>query len=406
MKNCPFSRFRYLVALPIFVAQGLLSNPPLMAAEKSKKIDVSEVAVQEESTVWITEEQGWSAHRVFGLCRTNADTVLAFNEVRLGDGSDISPHHLVLKRSTDHGKIWSDNIFIEQCTNGEAWANPTPVVERTTGKIFLFYALNHENNATQVFYRTSDDDGRNWSDRVEVTNLFENDPLKRLFHLPGPGHGIQTSDGKLVLPIWHRYSLKDEAGENRPAENRGYSVSLLISEDAGATWFSGGYLPDSHGANESRVTELNDGRLLLNARSGNGDPEKSETTRILAITPPDGRTWSDTSSDTAMRPFIKCDSALITAQVLSKTHTRDVLLFSRPDHPKQRRNTTVSISTDSGASWPVDIFVNEGSGYSDMIEFSDGTIGLLYAKAGPATRHSGPVVFARFQIDSLVNAEN
>lgn len=369
--------------------------------EPSTKVDLQTVALQPESIVWKQDEEGWRVHRLFGLCVSKNDTVLAFNEVRLGDGSDISPHHLVLKRSTDQGRTWGENIFIERCDNGEAWANPTPIVDRQTGRIFLFYALNQSNDATQIFYRTSDDDGLTWSAPIEVTAAFDDDPLKRKFHLPGPGHGIQTSSGQFVMPVWHRFPLKDEEGQHQKAERRGYGVSLLVSRDGGKTWTNGAYLPEEHGTNESRIAELLDGTLLLNARSGLGDPEKGESTRILAKAPADGATWTSIATDSAMRPFIKCDAGLLKSQKWSQSLGRDVLIFSRPDNAKQRRNTSISVSTDGGQSWSHDIVISPGSGYSDLAEFSDGSIGLLYAQAGPTTRQSGPVCFVRFQVDFL-----
>lgn len=246
------------------------------ANEASTKIRIENVALQEESVVWLEKEEGWSVHRVFGLCITKKDTVLAVNEARLGNGSDTSPHHLVLKRSTDKGLTWGPNIFIERSDNGETWSNPTPIVDEKSGRIFLFYALNDQNNTTRVFYRTSDDDGVTWSPAVDVTDAFNNDPMKRPFHLPGPGHGLMTSSGRLVVPVWHRFPLKDESGKNIPADKRAYSVSLLISEDSGKTWTNGDYLPEKYAANESRVVELKDGRIRLNARSGYGNPEKKK----------------------------------------------------------------------------------------------------------------------------------
>ncbi len=65
----------------------------------------------------------------------------------------------MLKRSTDGGRTWGKDIFIERKdgtywnANGhpgvkENWTNCAPVVDEITGKIFYFYALNDFENET------------------------------------------------------------------------------------------------------------------------------------------------------------------------------------------------------------------------------------------------------------------
>jgi hypothetical protein len=147
---------------------------------------LSALHAQESSTRLAADEAGLKAHHIFALCRSEKGTVLAFCEGRI-EPDDLDPHHVLLKRSTDRGATWGKDIFVERSDGRESFANPTPVVDRRTGRIFLFYALNIDNQRSQVFYRTSDDDGVTWSDRTDVTRLFDGDPLERPFHLPGPG---------------------------------------------------------------------------------------------------------------------------------------------------------------------------------------------------------------------------
>ncbi|MCC2686609.1 MAG: exo-alpha-sialidase [Paenibacillaceae bacterium] len=181
------------------------------------------VAVMNQSVVWEPEEGDVMTHMVFGLAVTARGTICAFAEARIYY-SDDGAHNLVLKRSIDGGLSWEPVIFIERSVDGECWANPTAITDRVTGKLFVFYALNNRNVTTRMYYKVSTDDGLTWSDRVEVTDLVQGQDLYdwTLF-LPGPGHGIQLRDGRLVLPYWGRKSF------SLPSEERDYGNGVIYS---------------------------------------------------------------------------------------------------------------------------------------------------------------------------------
>jgi len=261
-----------------------------------------------ESTVWAVKEKGMAAYFVYGLAQTTKNTLLAFSEARIGSWKDETPHHLALKRSTDQGATWSDNIYLEEANGDywkqlgtagrlECWAQPTPMVDRKTGRIFLFYAFNEggseEKNTqrfTHVFYKSSDDDGLTWSQRINVTdrlntkkdgspnqdakgewvrdrNGFPCDWRGRAVHMPGPGHGLQLKSGRMFVQFWNRVGLVTEDGKHVPAKERNYGISLLYSDDSGQTWKSGPFLGDDFNATESRMVELDNGTIYLNTRT-------------------------------------------------------------------------------------------------------------------------------------------
>lgn len=231
------------------------SSTRLAADERPSRLSVG--LLFRESQVWVANEGGLRAHHVFGLCRSEKGPVLAFCEGRIKP-DDLDPHHVLLKRSTD--------------------------------RIFLFYALNIDNQRSYIFYRTSDDDGVTWSDRTEVTRLFDGDPLERPFHLPGPGHPVQLHSGRLVVPIWHRLAISRDY-KSPPWEKRFYATSVMTSDDGGKTWRVGEFTPTEYHCNESRVVELSDGQLLLNGRSV-GFLQEGEKRRVQARTRDAGATWA------------------------------------------------------------------------------------------------------------------
>ncbi|MDP6635744.1 MAG: sialidase family protein [Phycisphaerae bacterium] len=383
----------------------------------------------EENTVWRHKEEGAWPYHVYGLVQSDKGTLLAFAEGRAGM-HDHNPHHLVVKRSVDGGRKWSGNIYIEKSdgsfwnANGkagekEAWTNAGPVVDQHTGRVFFFYALNEgsrDQKYTRVFYRYSDDDGKTWlpsakdGGRVEVTHLFADNPHGWTFHMPGPGHGIQLrhqrgkhadKNRRLVLAVWHRRAVT--------ANPRLYGISLLVSDNHGRSWRNTGDAGVGYGMNEGRIVELEDGRILLNARGGKAvrDGKKVDTQkhRVYAFSDDAGETIGKHEVRTEFKYSRNgCDSGM-QRYATAAEYGENILLFSRPANPETRAQMTVSLSMDEGQTWPHHKLIHDGgSFYSDMVVLPNRTVGLLYGK-GKSNGHAqlpDHVVFARFNIGWLL----
>ncbi|MEV6968046.1 sialidase family protein [Hamadaea sp. NPDC051192] len=351
-----------------------------------------------ESTVWASGEDGVVTHFVYGLAVTPGDTVLAFSEARLTRADD-GAHHVVCRRSIDGGVTWGDTIAIETSEGEASWVNPTPLVDRRTGRVFVFYALNVDNAASRVFFRASDDDGLSWSDRSEVSGLFEGDDQNRTFHLPGPGHGIQLADGRLVQQVWHRRSVEF------PADQRRYGVGVIVSDDHGATWRAGGVVPVSptYPVNESRLVQRPDGSIVLNGRYSSAGVHP----RITAVSIDRGESWSPLVFDSSIAHFTAVDASLTHYTGSPDGNAVSRTLFSRPDSTTQRENLTVSISYDEGCSYPYSRTVYTGrSSYSDIARLSDGTILVLYGKDIAENNVVDHVALARFDLTWLTGGKD
>ena len=406
----------------------LLAPLAALAQDSVTKPSSERAAFFEEKVVWQNKEENAWPYHVYGLVQSSKGALLAFAEGRQGKGGDADPHHLVLKRSTDGGRNWSRNIYVEKgdgsfwSANGEpgkleCWTNTGPVVDEKTGRVFFFYALNEgtrQQNWTRVFYRYSDDDGLTWlpsseeGGRNEVTHLFADNPHGWTFHMPGPGHGIQLrhqqgkhadKNGRLMLAVWHRRAVT--------ANPRLYGVSMLVSDDHGETWRRAGDAGVEHGMNEGRIVELEDGRILLNTRGGGAvrDGKKVDTQKHRVYA------WSNDAGETFGKPEVHtefeysrngCDSSIQRYTTTTQNRT-NILLFSRPANPRQRARMTVSLSSDEGKTWSTQKLVHDGpSFYSDLAVLPDGTIGLLYGKGkSPHEQLPDHVAFAHFNLEWL-----
>ena len=119
-----------------------------------------------------------------------------------GDSGDIN---LLMKRSEDNGKTWSkEQIIWDDGSN--SCGNPCPVVDRETGRIWLFMTWNDgEDHETKIIQKTSkyarlpfscysDDDGITWSTPTDISSTCRDTTWG--WYATGPGFGIQVKKGK------------------------------------------------------------------------------------------------------------------------------------------------------------------------------------------------------------------
>ena len=350
-----------------------------------------------ESEIWTAGEDGIESFYIYGLAAAG-QTIFAFAEARI-ERHDKSPHHLVLKRSTDYGASWSKNHYLVVNQNGECFCNPTPLVDSHSGKIHLFYAQNFDNEASEIFVISSSDNGESWSVPGKITNLFEYNEHQWTLHLPGPGHGLRLTNGRQVLQIWHRRSLSFQAAE------RNYGISIIFSDDGGTCWQAGGTIPLGNAQlNESRIVELADGSLLLNARSG----AFVISPRFFSRSTDQGMTWSEPQSAESLPPAFATDSGFANLQ---QEH-RNLLILTRPAAVDSRKDLTVYLSRDEGSSWERSKTIYAGAtGYSDAVVLPDGSFGVIYGKdlleaQGDAEGNVKSTMFARFSLDWLADKGN
>lgn len=340
----------------------------------------------EKTTVWQEKENGNFTHFVYGLTVTRKGSVLAFAEARIANGSDHGAHHIVMKRSTDKGKSFGASQILVESVNGQCWANPTALVDRKTGNLFLFYALNEHNAQSRVFYKQSKNDGKTWSAPVEITALFSPNKHEWTFHLPGPGHGIQLKDGRLVVPVWHRKSIAF------PASQRNYGVNVIFSDNGGKSWHLGGETPVGQ-LNESQVVEKENGELLFIGRTVAGFKGSYQA---KLISQDRGMSWPDTLAyDTQLTGRV-CDIGLT-----RYGFRPNVILVSQPASAKARERLTIRMSLDEGNTWPVSKVLEPGlATYSDLAVLPDKTVICLFGTGAGPTK---AVSLVRFNLEWLTS---
>ncbi len=313
---------------------------------------------------------GYRAYRIPAMVVTTKGTVLAFCEGRKMASGDTGDIDLLLKRSRDGGKTWSKaSVVYEEGGDAEITiGNPCPIVDRRTGRVQLLFVRDYH----QLFSTHSDDDGLTWSAPEEHTAILKGFDYPVVLIATGPVHGLQTSAGRLIAPVW----ICDREREDRyvnPTKDR-IRAGTIYSDDHGETWQTGGLVPAEIAMlHECTVVERKDGSLLLNMRARNAGY------RAIATSPDGGLSWSSPALDKQL-PDPTCQGSLIRLN-------EDEILFSNPavsskDDSKMsatRRNLTLRLSADGGRTWPHERVLNEGfAGYSDLAVTERGKIFCLF----------------------------
>lgn len=344
-------------------------------------------------TIWQSGRDGYHTYRIPAFAVTAEGTLLAFCEGRIDSSSDTGKINLLVKRSTDNGKTWSAQQIIWQDADNTC-GNPSPVVDRETGTIWLLMSWNRggdreaqiieqqSNDTRRIFVTFSADDGLTWAEPEEITATVKKPNWT--WYATGPGSGIQIEQGayagRLVIPCDHI-----------EAATKHYYSHVIFSDDHGRTWQLGGRSP-RHQVNECEVVELANGRLMLNMRNY----DRANRQRQVTFSDDGGATWTDQRFDTALIEPI-CQAS-IRRYSWPGTDTKNVILFSNPANEYARVNMTLRASFDDGLTWAFQTVLYAGpSGYSDLAVCRNGNVACLY-ECGVANYHER-ITLAIFDIE-------
>ena len=331
---------------------------------------MTSAAPPESTEVFVEHTGGYFAYRIPAIEITPDGSLLAFAEARKYNRGDAGYENqdidLVYRRSSDGGKTWSPMKVIEN--PGEFWgaANPATLVDRTNGRVWLLYIRckpgRNENTArpgtddSQVFARTSDDNGETWSAPIDLTRVSRDfdDPKWRL-SFAGPGGMIQDRHGRLVAPLY---------------KHEPFGPFALYSDDHGKSWQRSSFVPGL-GGNECQLVELADGRLHMDIRQEKGP------TRWVSTSGDGGKTWSSRRVGVPASP-VECAIERYTLKTAGDD--RDRIIWTGPKGP-DRQNLVARISYDEGQTWPVERPIYAGpSAYSDLTILNDRSVGLLWER--------------------------
>lgn len=348
--------------------------------------------------VFMSGQEGHKSYRIPAIIRLPNGDLLAFCEGRVDGSDDFGDINIVAKRSSDKGKTWSALQTIVDYASLQA-GNPAPVIDMTDpafpgGRLFLFYNTGNNQEGEvrkgkglrEVWYRTSVDNGANWSEPVNITlethrpkqpqlNPAYNFPEDWRSYANTPGHAMQFQQGKFRGRIF--VAANHSFGEPQK-QFMDYRAHGFYTDDHGKTFnISQDVLIP--GSNEASATELSGNKLMMNIRNQQGDVRA----RIIAISSTGGATWDTAYSDNNL-PDPVCQGSLLT---IGKKKGFNIIAFCNARDTKRRDNLTLRISLNEGRTWKKNYLVDkspdgksEFTAYSDLVNISSRAIGVLYER--------------------------
>jgi len=292
----------------------------------------------------------------------NGDLVAAIDErvPSCGDLKWSKDINIVVRRSSDNGKTWSDIEMVVDFPEGQSASDPSMIVDGETKEIFLFYNfmdLDKEKDVYYLHYVKSSDNGKTWGEPVDITSQIAKPEWKNDFKFITSGRGIYTSTGKMLHCM----------------VNLNNGLHVFGSDNHGNSW----YFIDTpvKPGNESKIVELANGNWMINSRA-NG-----KGMRYVHVSNDEGLTWESRAEPALIDPG--CNGSIIRYTLIEDGYKKNRLLFSNAKMEKERRNMTVRVSYDEGKSWTEGKTIYEGgSAYSSLTVLKNGDIGLLFEKDG------------------------
>lgn len=290
----------------------------------------------------------------------NGDLIAAIDQrvPSCGDLKWSNDINIVIRRSDDNGDSWSGIEMVADYPLGQSASDPSMIVDKVTGVIFLFFNFMDLDLEKDVYYlkvTKSADNGKTWSQPIDITSQISKPEWHHDFKFITSGRGIQTRSGKLIHTL-----VNLEKG-----------LHLFGSDDHGETWYfiDNPIVP----ADESKLVELSDGTWMINSRvQGAG-------CRFVHTSTDEGLTWLSKPDSVLVDPA--CNASIIRYTSIKNGADKNRLLFANAKMKDERKNMSIRISYDEGKTWTEGKTIYAGSSaYSSLTVLSNGDIGLFFEK--------------------------
>ncbi len=384
---------RKIATAPLLIC--LICFPAIFTAVGGTMTVLGASKTVEHHTVFKSGENGYHTYRIPSVIKAKNNALIAFAEARRDNKGDPGRGHidLVYKLSHDGGRTWSSLHILEKAKEGGSASNPTAVMDNKSGRIIIIYPLwepgisskrsRPGTSDNRVMIRFSDDNGTSWSDAKDITDQAR--ATEWGYTCLGPGHGIQTSTGRLIIPA---YANAPGLPEDDPSKRAAFA---LYSDDGGKSWKRGQQIEVN--TNENQIVELSDGRLMIDARQSIPD----YPARWTAFSNDGGETWS--------KPEQGQVCAQICAGILSyplKGKSSDNLLLWSGIKGPNRTNLILRLSYDQALTFPIEMLIGPGpAGYSDLTLLKNGDVGMLWENGKEDYREK--ILFTRIPRKVILN---
>ena len=316
------------------------------------------------SLVFDLNTNGSKYYRIPGIVTAKDGSIVAVADKRIEHNGDLPAKiDIVVRRSTDGGRTWGEQITVAEHDSIGGYGDPAIVVDRKTGDILII--CTHGNGLWQktpghISVIRSTDNGKTWGEPLDInpqiyTTTGEKGKIQGCSMFASSGAATQLKNGRIMFAIVTRQEGVKE-----------FPVYAVYSDDGGRTW-KVSENPATTNGDESKIVQLKDGTVIMSIRNRFKGP------RIFSYSKDNGRTWSEPVGIKDL-PDPACNGDILRYD----RNGYDLMLQTLPGSPTDRDNVTVYVSSDNGKTWPHKHRIVRGpSAYSAMTIRPNGNIGFL-----------------------------
>ena len=335
-------------------------------------------------------------YRIPAMVVADDGSIVVAADKRYQSHTDIGGGHvidIVVRRSTDGGKTWSNPVVIAKgqgtADNDKCGYGDPSLIKGKDGKIYCFYAAGN----TGYFYglsktcmSVSTDNGQTWDSSAEnapvelaaagrltdhASSYGSNTAYGLYDWFVTSGRGICTSEGYLMA-LAPAQAYTNASKTNHTSNSQDY---IFYSTDKGATWhFSENAI--FTGGDEAKITQANDGSLLASVRQRDNRGFNTATYTKNAdgtLTFTMGTQWNNPQLNAG-----------------GYANNQDILYYQRGESGKddviihsmttgQHANLKLYYSKDGGHNWTEFLNVQtKGTRYVTMDRNSSGSLYLFF----------------------------
>ena len=325
-----------------------------------------------QSIVYAPTSDGCRFYRIPAMTLDRHGNIVVAADRRYDSNADLGEHRIdvSVRRSTDGGQTWTSQQVIARGdgTTASDFGYGDPALARTAGgRLICVAAAGRQmfwNGMRWAVVTTSDDDGLTWTpprqlfgDRFADLASNTTDSLGFYAAFASSGKGLTTRDGTVMFA----------ANCLTPDNRRSAQCYILATADEGETWTLGPANAYA-GCDESKLEQLNDGRLLLSVRQ-NGK-------RGFNTGSADASCWQQQRTTTQLA------GTAVNADILCYERAteggQDIMLHTYCKS-QGRDHLTLAVSHDEGLTWSDLMTIQEGpAAYSTMVSLPGGDVAILY----------------------------
>ena len=385
-----------------------------------------------EQDLWQSKTEPYpnDFYRIPALAVTKDGTLLAVTDLRYKNNSDLGDNHridLLIKRSEDNGKTWSEAVNITKTlpTDKTGYGDAAIVADRESNDVLIlcvhgnvtYFVGDYPNKYLYIIKYVSHDGGKTFPENKDISDM--------IFGLKPSWFSLFFGSGRIMQSRYIKTGTHYRIYS--ALLSKGYGNAVVYSDDFGSTWKLLGDASTSPipGGDEAKVEELPDGSVILSSRNG-----PDGTGRLFNIfkysNPATGEgNWGTTGSLNIGPSGRGTNGEILIVKARKTTGTKEpvyLALQSLPDGPgrsnvtihwRELTNGTISVNDFVSASaWnsPSYLVQPGDSAYSTMDVQRDGGIGFLYERNtrgeyAPGKKLDYDIAYKNLPIDVITNGD-